>query len=82
MERLPRTNPLTLVAFAGMLLVLFPKQADAYLDPGTGSMVWQILLAVVLTLGYVTRRYWTKLRALFGSSPQADVLSETDERQP
>jgi hypothetical protein len=82
MNRLSRARFLTLIAFAGLLLVFCPKQADAYLDPGSSSMLWQILLAVVLALGYMARRYWTRIRALLGRNAQADEQSETDERQP
>ncbi|MBI2600030.1 hypothetical protein HYW43_03895 [Candidatus Daviesbacteria bacterium] len=31
-----------------LLNLLFPSQADAYLDPGTGSYFFQILIAIVL----------------------------------
>lgn len=36
-------------------VILTPRQASAYIDPGTGSMVYQALLAVILGLGFVLR---------------------------
>jgi hypothetical protein len=36
-------------------MMLTPRQADAYIDPGTGSMVYQALIAVILGLGFVLR---------------------------
>jgi hypothetical protein len=41
------------VTFAA--LILTPLQAYAYIDPGTGSLIYQTLLAVVLGLGFVLR---------------------------
>ena len=41
------------MAFAA--LVLTPRQAYAYIDPGTGSLIYQTLLAMILGLGFVLR---------------------------
>ena len=41
------------VTFAALMLT--PRPAYAYIDPGTGSMVYQALLAVILGLGFVLR---------------------------
>jgi hypothetical protein len=42
------------------LLVLFPTDAFAYIDPGTGSLAYQIALALLLGLGVVLRHAWRK----------------------
>lgn len=34
--------------YIGLLGLLFPKPAYAYLDPGTGSYVFQLLIALLL----------------------------------
>jgi hypothetical protein len=48
------------------LIVLFvlPDSASAYFDPGTGSLIWQLLLAGALTAAYLIKRYWRKIRHL------------------
>ncbi len=33
----------------------------AYLDPGSGSSLIQAVVALILSLGYLTRRFWKKL---------------------
>lgn len=43
------------------LLVLWPAPAEAYLDPGTGSYVIQILVAAVVSLGFVLKNYWRRM---------------------
>ncbi len=36
-----------------------------YLDPGSGSVLLQVLLAVLLGLGVVLRSQWGKIKSLF-----------------
>ncbi len=36
----------------------------AYIDGGSGSMIFQMLLAGILTVGYVIRTQWTHLTAI------------------
>ncbi len=49
--------------------------ALAYLDPGTGSYVFQMVAAALVSVGFLARAYWHRLRSLFTrrdrSSPQA-----------
>jgi hypothetical protein len=48
--------------FFGMLYLFFPRTAYAYLDPGTGSYILQIILATVFGVAYIIKIYWTKLK--------------------
>lgn len=51
--------------------VLYPATSHAYLDPGTGSYGFQMLMAVGLVLFFTAKVYWKKMRSK--SSPkQAD----------
>ena len=43
---------------------LFAKPARAYLDPGAGSYVLQILLGIVLGGAVTTKIYWKKLKSI------------------
>lgn len=42
-------------------ICFFPFRAHAYLDPGTGSYVVQILIGTVLGAGYIIGNYWRKI---------------------
>lgn len=35
--------------------------ALAYLDPGSGSLLIQAIVALILSLGYLTRQFWMKI---------------------
>jgi len=44
---------------------LTPREAFAYLDPGTGSMLLQLLLGGVAGAIMVVKLYWRQLSRLF-----------------
>ena len=61
---------LLLVVAAGTTL---PREAHAYLDAGTGSLLIQVLIASVAAALIAVRAYWTRIKDLFGgNSPEAD----------
>ena len=43
------------------------REAHAYLDPGSGSMLLQVLLGGVAAVGVVAKLYWHRIRGIFGS---------------
>ena len=61
-----------------------PRHVFAYLDPGTGSMVFQTIVAALAGVAYAVRLYWGKLRSFFGrTDPAGAALTERpDSRAP
>jgi hypothetical protein len=58
---------LTLKTIGVILVFCFlAPQAHAYLDPGSGSMMIQLVLAGVAGLGVAIRVYWRRILAFFG----------------
>jgi len=53
---------LLLALVAGIVAV--PSNAYAYMDPGTGSMIYQTLLALLLGVGLLFHGLRTKIRAV------------------
>ena len=49
----------------------------AYLDPGSGSFLIQILIAAVLGIGVAVRASWSKIKKYFGKG-QADEQTDDD----
>ncbi len=64
-----------LVLSAAMLL-LFAGDAQAYLDPGTASFFFQMVVASILGALLVLKMYWRKVKAtaksLFSSSKKEE----------
>ena len=53
--------------------------AQAYLDPGTGSMILQILLGGLAGVAVVVKLYWTKIKRFFVRAPAGDVAAENEQ---
>jgi len=60
------------------LIHVFFKQT-AYLDPGTGSLLIQLLLAGLLGIGVAIRIYWKKIKKLFGGKEKGEEYSDPTE---
>jgi hypothetical protein len=54
--------------FVFCVLLTMSIKAEAYLDPGTGSMMLQVILGGIAAIGVAIKLYWHKLRVLFGAS--------------
>ena len=48
------------------LLLATPKPAHAYVDPGTGAMLWQVAAAAVIGSLFYVRRIFTWVRDRLG----------------
>jgi hypothetical protein len=64
-----------------LLLFTFSQQAAAYLDPGTGSMILQGIIAGIAVAGFTIKNYWYRIRAFFGKETPTSLLDEEDEPQ-
>jgi hypothetical protein len=53
---------LNLMLFASLVSV----NAWAYLDPGSGSMLLQVILGGVAAVGVAAKLYWHRLKRLLG----------------
>lgn len=62
-----------------IMLFTVPQHAQAYLDPGTGSMILQGIVAAVAVVGFTLKNYWYKIRAIFGKTSPQSLLNESDE---
>jgi hypothetical protein len=49
-----------------LVLLAFERPTYAYLDPGSGSMLLQVLLGGAAAVGVIVKLYWQRLRRLFG----------------
>ncbi len=46
--------------------MLFTNSAYAYIDPGTGSMIVQAIIAALVAIGASLGIFWNRVRSLFG----------------
>ncbi|OGM21132.1 hypothetical protein A2714_05680 [Candidatus Woesebacteria bacterium RIFCSPHIGHO2_01_FULL_38_9] len=50
-----------------LFVAIFPESARAYIDPGSGSYILQIVIAGLLGASFTVKLYWKKIRSLFSN---------------
>jgi hypothetical protein len=68
--RTPAVGTVVILAMAGQLLG--PGDALAYIDLGTGSYVFQVIIASLLGAAFAVKAYWERIRAFFGRRRRED----------
>ena len=54
--------------FALILMIASAPAAHAYIDPGTGSYVIQLLIAALAGIAVAIKIYWSKIKGFFSRS--------------
>lgn len=60
--------------------MIFSAQAFAYLDPATGSILLQGLIAAIAGIAVTSRLYWDKIKSFFtrGNAAETELDSKHD----
>ena len=58
-------NPPLLLIISAVVALTFPAPAHAYLDPGTGSFLIQILVAFLIGMLVTMKTIWTYVKSFF-----------------
>ncbi|MBT8038768.1 MAG: hypothetical protein HKO85_01540 [Xanthomonadales bacterium] len=59
-----------------LALLMLSTPAWAYLDPGTGSMLLQVILGGIAAVGVAIKLGWHKIRAALGFGKKAEPEEE------
>ena len=59
------------------ILLIVSINAEAYLDPGTGSMLLQVILGGVAAIGVAVKLYWHRLRVALGGRKKEKAEDES-----
>lgn len=63
-------------------LVLVSQPAWAYLDPGTGSMLLQVILGGIAAVGVAIKLGWHRIRAALGFGKKAEADDDPEKETP
>ena len=63
--------------FIALFLLGLAQPAFAYLDPGTGSMMLQVILGGIAAVGVALKLFWHKIRLALGFSRKAATEDES-----
>jgi len=66
---------LNILILSAIILIL-AENAFAYLDPGTGSMILQSLIAGFLFVGTAVGLFWQKIKNFFSGSKKENSEEE------
>ena len=58
--------------FIFYIFFLLPFDAQAYIDPGSGSIIIQAIIGVVATVGTTVTIYWEKIKYFFKKNKKKD----------
>jgi len=56
------TKSMFIVLLTVLACSLLEKDAHAYLDPGTGTYVFQVAVAFLLTTIFTVKSFWSKIK--------------------
>lgn len=54
----------------GLVFIASSHPAQAYLDPGSGSFLFQIIVGAVLSATFAIKLYFRKIKSWFKKSPK------------
>ncbi len=69
-----------LLVLSGMLLLISAGDACAYIDPGTGSFVFQLIIASLLGAAFAVRAFWRNIKGFFLNSFSKGQKAEDDNK--
>lgn len=75
-----QTSSLKVILVWTFVLFISIQEAAAYLDPGSGSMLLQILVAAVAAVAVGIKAFWSRIISLFGRSA-ANNADDSDDWQ-
>ncbi len=63
-----------------LFFFIFPQPAYAYLDPGTGSYIFQLLIATLFGALFAIKLYWKRIRGFFANlSPKKKKAEKSND---
>ena len=62
-----------------LLLLTGSVDAAAYLDPGTGSLILQGIIATIAVVGMTIKTYWYRITSWFGGNRGSKSLLDDEE---
>lgn len=69
------------VVLVGLVTIVYASPAHAYLDPGTGSIILQGLLAGIAAAMAAAGLYWARLKNFFSSLFSSKKLADSSPEQ-
>jgi uncharacterized membrane protein AbrB (regulator of aidB expression) len=72
--------PLGLAALFILIYEIYPREAHAYIDPGTGSIMLQVLIGILVGLLFSLKMFWKKIKSFFKGLFAIDSNNEKKQK--
>ncbi len=73
----PRGTSLGVLGLIGSFVLLLPREAHAYLDAGSGSLLIQALVGGAAAALVIAKTYWAKIKGFFAGESR-DTSGDTE----
>lgn len=70
---------LSVLVLVTVFYLASPSPTYAYLDPGTGSFIFQLIIAGLAGAAFAVKMYWSKIKAFFRREDTTDSTQEKEE---
>ena len=79
MKSILRSSLMTIIVMVLLLYFSFPARAYAYLDPGTGSFIIQMIIGGLLGLAVTIGLFWNRVKVWFMNIFSGESVPESEE---
>ena len=66
--------------FLSLTVILIPVSAYAYIDPGTGGIIVQVILGGIGGLVLFFKLYWKKVKSWFSKESEEEIVTSSDDQ--
>lgn len=63
-----------------LFISIIPSSAFAYIDPASGSIILQGLLAAIAGVAVTAKLYWTRIKSFFSRKTDANSVQSGDPK--
>ncbi len=70
MTQFKKTNTILIMLLWVLIVSGFPRSAYAYLDPASGSIILQVLVAAVAAMAITIKAFWGRIKMFFSGRPK------------
>jgi hypothetical protein len=75
----PLKNSFNLFLLATFYFLALARPAFAYVDPGTGSLIFQLLISAFVGGLFVIKTYWQKIKNWFSGTRSDETSGEVND---
>ena len=68
-----------ILILAAVAILTFPNFVHAYLDPGSGSYIIQVLFGMLFGASYLAKVYWGRIKSFFSKSHAEEISSDSKD---